>query len=137
MVVAQRKVVTAPPEMTVGDAARLMKKEHVSAVMVVKDERLVGIFTERDALFRVIATNRDPHATRVSSVMTRNPKTVTAEQAFDYALFLMYEGGFRHVPVMHGAQPIGMVSSRDALAPEMLAFSEKMQEREHIGEILG
>jgi CBS domain-containing protein len=137
MVVAQRKVVTAPPEMTVDDAARLMKKEHVSAVMVVQKERLVGIFTERDALFRVIATNRDPHATRVSSVMTRNPKTVTADQPFDYALFVMYEGGFRHVPVMRGQHPIGMVSSRDALAPEMLAFSEKMQEREHIGEILG
>jgi CBS domain-containing protein len=137
MVVQQRKPVTASPEMTVDQAARLMKKEHVSALMIVQKERLVGIFTERDALFRVIAANRDPHGTRVATVMTRNPKTVTAEQPFDYALFLMYEGGFRHVPVMNGAAPIGMVSSRDALAPEVLAFSEKMQEREHIGEILG
>jgi CBS domain-containing protein len=137
MVVRQRKPVTAPPEMTVDQAARLMKKEHVSAVMIVQKERLVGIFTERDALFRVIAANRSPHDTRVASVMTRKPTTVTAEQAFDYALFLMYEGGFRHVPVVSGDRPIGMVSARDALAPEVLAFSEQMQEREHIGEILG
>jgi signal-transduction protein with cAMP-binding, CBS, and nucleotidyltransferase domain len=69
--------------------------------------------------------------------MTRDPRTVTADQPFDYALFVMYEGGFRHVPVVANGRPIGIVSSRDALAPEVLAFSEKLQDREHIGEILG
>jgi signal-transduction protein with cAMP-binding, CBS, and nucleotidyltransferase domain len=69
--------------------------------------------------------------------MTRHPKTVAPDTPFDHALFLMYEGGFRHVPVVADGRPLGIVSAHDALAPEVLAFSQKLQDREHIGEILG
>jgi len=62
-IIEKRKILTAPPTTTVVEAARLMQKHHVSAVMVVEDERLVGIFTERDALFRVIAEVRSPKST--------------------------------------------------------------------------
>jgi len=138
MIVAQqKKVISAPPEMTVDAAARLMKKHKVGALMVVDGTRLVGIFTERDALFRVLATKRAPHTTRLSSVMTRDPKTVSPDKSFGYALFMMYEGGFRHVPVVEGGQPIGVLSARDALGPDLKQFSEEMLRREHIGEILG
>lgn len=133
----QKKVLTAPPTMTVDEAARLMKKNNVGAVMVVEKTRLAGIFTERDGLFRVLATNRDPRTTHLSAVMTRNPKTVSPDKPFGYALFMMYEGGFRHMPVVENGHPIGMVSSRDALGPDLQQFSEEMQKREHIGEILG
>ena len=133
----QKKVLTAPPTMTVDEAARLMKKNNVGAVMVVEKAQLVGMFTERDGLFRVLATKRDPHATRLGSVMTRNPKTVSPDKPFGYALFMMYEGGFRHMPVVENGAPVGMVSSRDALGPELQKFSEEMQNRDHIGEILG
>lgn len=133
----QKKVLTAPPTMTVDEAARLMKKHGASALMVVEGTRLAGIFTERDGLFRVLATNRDPHVTRLRAVMTRNPKTVSPDKAFGYALFMMYEGGFRHIPVVEDGALVGMVSARDALGPELQQFSEEMQNREHIGEILG
>jgi CBS domain-containing protein len=133
----QKKVLTAPPTMTVDEAARLMKKHNVGAMMVVEKTRLAGIFTERDGLFRVLAKNRDPHTTHLSAVMTRNPKTVSPDKPFGYALFMMYEGGFRHMPVVENGRPIGMVSSRDALGPDLQQFSEEMQKREHIGEILG
>lgn len=137
MIVEQKNALTAPPTMTVDEAARLMKKNNVGAVMVVDKHRLVGIFTERDGLFRVLATNRDPHATPLSAVMTRHPKTVSPDKSFGYALFMMYEGGFRHMPVVENGVPMGMVSSRDALGPDLQQFSEEMQKREHIGEILG
>jgi CBS domain-containing protein len=132
----QRPLVTSP-QTTVDEAARMMKKSKSSAMMIVEKDRLVGIFTERDALFRVLAAGRDPHATRLASVMTRNPKTVDPEKPFGYALFLMYEGGFHHVPVVDKGRPLGLVSARDALGPELQEFSEEMQRHDDIGEILG
>ena len=132
-----RKMLVAAPTTPVHDAARLMKRNGVGAVMVVDGDRLVGIFTERDGLFRVLATNRDPHTTRLATVMTRNPKTVSPDKPFGYALFMMHEGGFRHVPVVEHGRPIGMVSARDALGDDLARFNETIADREHIGEILG
>lgn len=132
----QSKCLTVPASTTVDEAAQLMKKNQLSALMVVDKARLVGIFTERDALFRVLAAKRDPETTKLSSVMTKNPKTIDPDKPFGYALFMMYEGGFRHVPVVENGRPIGMISARDALGPELKEFSEEMQHRDHIGEIL-
>ena len=139
LVVQQRKhqPPMVPPTMAVDEAARLMKRNGVGAVMVVEKDRLVGIFTERDGMFRVIAAGRNPHATRLSTVMTRNPRTVDPDKPFGHALFLMVEGGFRHVPVVENGHPIGMVSARDALGPDFQRFSEELVNRDHIGEILG
>jgi len=137
-VIAKQKVLTATAEITVTDAARLMKKKSVGAVMVVKDNgRLAGIFTERDALFRVLAEGRDPKTTRLSDVMTAQPQTITPEKPFGHALLMMYESGLRHVPVVEHGKPVGMVSARDALGPELQEFESELQRRTRIGEILG
>ena len=137
-VIAKQKVLTATAEITVTAAARLMKKKSVGAVMVVKDNgRLAGIFTERDALFRVLAEGRDPKTTRLSDVMTAQPQTITPEKPFGHALLMMYESGFRHVPVVEDGKPVGMVSARDALGPELQEFESELQRRARIGEILG
>src|SRR5476649_1348955 len=69
-VMERKKLLTAPPETTVTQAAKLMAKKNVGAVMVVENELLVGIFTERDALFRVIAQGRDTQTTLLADVMT-------------------------------------------------------------------
>jgi CBS domain-containing protein len=137
MIVQNQTILTIDAHATVDEAARLMKKHNVGAVMVVKDTHLIGIFTERDALFRVLASKRDPGATHVSMVMTRNPRTIHPDKPFGNALFMMYEGGFRHVPVVENGRPLGMVSTRDAFGPELKEFGEEMLHREHIGEILG
>ena len=137
-VIAKQKILTATAEVTVADAARLMKKKSVGAVMVVKDNgRLAGIFTERDAVFRVLAEGRDPKTTRLSDVMTPQPQTITPEKPFGHALLMMYESGFRHVPVVEDGKPVGMVSARDALGPELQEFESELQRRTRIGEILG
>jgi len=137
MVVQDRKVISAPAGITVDEAARLMKKNNVGALMVVDATgRLAGIFTERDALFRVTAQRRDARTTRIASVMTRNPTTIDPDKPFAHALFLMYEGGFRHVPVVEDGRPLGMISARDALGPEFRDFGAQLADRDHIGEIL-
>jgi CBS domain-containing protein len=135
--VADQKLLALPGKTTVCEAARLMKKSDIGAVMVVERGRLTGIFTERDAVFRVLATKHDPRTTKLADVMTRNPKTIDPDKAVGHALLMMYEGGFRHVPVVKDGRPLGLISARDALGPELEAFQSELTDRDHIGEILG
>ncbi len=122
----------APPETTVSKAAKLMANKNVGAVMVVEKKRLVGIFTERDAVFRVIARGLDAQTTRLADVMTTAPQTVDPDKTFGYALLMMHENGFRHVPVIENGKPVGIVSGRNALDPEMEEFVSEARRREHI-----
>lgn len=136
-IIEDQKPVTANADITVAAAARLMKANGIGALLVITDGRLAGIFTERDALFRVIAEGRDPRKTRVAEVMTANPRTIAPDRPFGHALHLMYEGGFRHVPVVDNGRPLGVVSARDALGPDLQQFVAELDKRQHIGEILG
>ena len=131
-VMERKKVLIAPPETSVSTAAGLMAERKVSAVMVVEDGRLVGIFTERDAVYRVIAKGRDPRATRLAEVMTPDPSTVAPDETFGYAMLMMHERGFRHAPVVENGRPVGIVSARNALDPEMEEFEVEAQRRKHI-----
>jgi len=135
-VIAGRKAYTTSSHTSIADAARLMKQHAIGALMVVDEGELVGIFTERDVVFRVIAADKDPKSTRVASAMTPKPRALDASRPLGHALHLMYEGGFRHVPVIEDGKPIGMVSARDALGPELAQFQEELGDREHIREIL-
>jgi len=134
--IAARKPLVAAAKTTVADAARLMKEHDVGALMIVEAGRLSGIFTERDALFRVIAEARDPATTRVGDVMTSKPQSIAPDKAVGHALLMMYEGGFRHVPVVEHGKPVGMVSARDALGPELEEFQAELLHREHLREII-
>jgi CBS domain-containing protein len=135
-IIEQQQTLCATPDMTVSAAAVQMATQNVGAIMVVEHDRLVGIFTERDALYRVLAQDRDARTTRLADVMTHAPQTVDPDKPFGYALLMMYENGYRHVPVVEDGRPIGIVSSRDALGPELQDFVSEAQRREHIGEIL-
>ena len=136
-IVTNQTILAAPPQTSVAKAAVLMKKSKVGAMLVVQSRRLVGIFTERDALFRVVAEGRDAESTRLADVMTPNPQTIHPDKPLGYALHLMFEGGFRHMPVVEHGHPIGMVSARDSLGPELKEFVSELEIREHIAEILG
>lgn len=136
-VIGGQNIVCIAASISVAEAARLMKSNRVGSLMVVDNERLIGIFTERDALFRVLAEGRDANKTLLQEVMTTNPQTIDADKPVSHALHMMYEGGFRHVPVVDNGRPVGMISARDALAPEVEAFESELVQREHIGEMLG
>jgi len=131
-VIEPRKLVVAAPQTSVAEAARLMKEGKVGAVLVVEKEQLVGIFTERDAICRVMAAGLDPASTALSEVMTREPKTVAPDETFGYALLLMYENGFRHAPVVDHGRPVGVVSARHALDPDLEEFAAEAERRKHI-----
>lgn len=129
LVMERKRRLVAPPDTTVAKAAKLMARKNVGAIMVVEDKQLVGIFTERDAVFRVVAEGLDVAKTRIGDVMTRSPVTVGPDEIFGRALLLMHDNGFRHVPVVENGEPIGIVSSRIALDPEMEEFVSETQRR--------
>lgn len=123
-------LLTAPPETTVSVASQLMARRKVGAVMVTRDRKLVGIFTERDVVFRVIAQGRDVNSTLLSDVMTASPVTIDAGKSFGLALVLMQKNGFRHMPVTADGIPVGMVSARNALDPDLEEFASESYRRE-------
>jgi CBS domain-containing protein len=108
-----QEVVTFSPDTPVREVVDAMAKRRFGAVPVVEDGRLVGIFSERDVLVRVVAAGKDPETTRLGEVMTANPDTVKSSDAVLHALDLMNEHGYRHLPVVDDGQLIGLVSIRD------------------------
>ena len=135
-IIEQQEVITAPERMTVEAAARVMKDKQVGAILIMDEGKLVGIFTERDALFRIVAAGRDPRTTSLAEIMTRNPRTIHPDKPFPDALHLMHEGGFRHVPVVENGQPVGMISARDALGPELEDFIYELLRQEQAQNVL-
>jgi len=128
----QKALITAPPDATVSKAAELMARRKVGAVLVLEHGALVGIFTERGVVFRVIAQGRDARTTRLSEVMTIGPQIVDPEKSFGYALLLMHENGFRHLPVVENDKLLGIVSARNALDPDLEEFVAESQRRKQI-----
>ena len=135
-IIEGQELITAPKSVPVSEAARLMKQHNVGAILVVDGDKLVGVFTERDALFRVVAEGRDANTTELGAVMTPNPRTIEADSLFTLALQMMYEGGFRNVPVVENGRPVGLVSARDALGPELKDFVYEMLRQEQITDVL-
>ena len=131
-IVAGQTPITGEKGMSVVAAAQLMKLRNIGALLVVDGTRLTGIFTERDALFRVLALQRDPAQTRIADVMTPQPQTIHPDEPFVRALQMMQEGGFRHLPVVEFERPLGMVSVRDALDDDMYELHMAIQQREQM-----
>lgn len=131
-VMEQKKLVTATPGTSVLRAAELMAKRKVGAMLVVEKGKLVGIFTERDALFRVMAKRLDPATTALADVMTASPVTIEPGKSFGYALIVMHDNGFRHLPVVENGKLLGIVSARNALDPELEEFVSESRRREQI-----
>ena len=131
-VMEQKKLVSASPDTTVLRASEMMARRKVGAMLVVENDRLAGIFTERDALFRVMAKRLDPATTTLAEVMTTSPMTVTPDKSFGYALIVMHDNGFRHLPVVENGKLIGIVSARNALDPELEEFVSESRRREQI-----
>jgi CBS domain-containing protein len=133
-IVAGRPPVTVSRDATVVEAARQMKQRNVGSVLVLDAGRLAGIFTERDALFRVLAAARDPATTTLGDVMTPQPQTMHPDEPFVRALRVMHEGKFRHLPVVEFGRPLGIVSVRDALDDDLVELRWELEQREEARE---
>lgn len=138
-VIQNRHFLTTTPEKSASAVAAHMQDHHDGAVLVVAPDsgKVLGICTERDLVFKVLATGRDPHATTVGEIMTGEPRCIGPETPFGHALHLMHDGGFRHVPVvLPDGRPIGVLSSRDAVGIEAVNFFKELDQREVLTEIL-
>jgi CBS domain-containing protein len=113
--VKDRRVYSIDAEKTVLEAARFMMEHGIGALPVLRNDELVGIFSERDVMNRVVAAGRTPGTTKISEVMTANPRGVDMNETVEECLFLMKEFGFRHLPIVSGKQLKGLISLRDIL----------------------
>jgi CBS domain-containing protein len=111
------------PTHTVTQAMRAMQKEHRGCVLVTEDGSaetpVVGIFTERDVLLRIVDRGRNPATLPLAEVMTRDPESLPQDASVAWVLNKMQVGGFRHVPVVDRAgKPVCVISVSDVV--EML-----------------
>ncbi len=128
-VLLRSHLVHAGPEASAYRVARTMAEARVGAIAIIDDEELVGIFSERDLMARVLVPRLDPDLTPVSEVMTREVVTANVDDGVDTCLEKMRAAGCRHLPVMVDGRAIAMVSMRDLLSDEI---AEQNQEIRHL-----
>jgi CBS domain-containing protein len=101
------------PEVSVTECVRLMNEFRIGSMLVMEDGQLLGIFTERDAITRVLGAGLDPVSTDVSRVMTKNPVWVTPSTTLEEAMGIVTNKRIRHLPVVEDGRVLGVVSSGD------------------------
>ena len=121
------QLISAPPEATVFEVALTMTEGRVGAIPILDGETLVGIFSERDLMQRVVVTGRDPKTTRVSEVMTRNVVTTMLDDSVDASREKMKSAGCRHLPVVDEGRVLGVISMRDLLRDELEEQGDEIQ----------
>ena len=104
---------------TVLETVLAMVERNIGAVPVLHNGQLVGIFSERDLMMRVVGEGRDPASTCLAEAMTDDPLTVNMNEDLGTCLAMMRRHGFRHLPVCQDGQLIGMVSLRDILLHDL------------------
>jgi CBS domain-containing protein len=117
----------ATVEQSVLEVARAMVERNIGAVPVLRDGLLVGVFSERDLMRRVVVEGRDPARTSVGEVMTEDPLTVAPQEDMETCRFLMRRHGFRHLPICEGKQLRGMVSLRDIILHDLSERDEEVR----------
>ena len=101
------------PDVSVTQCVRRMNELKIGAMLVMEDDKLTGIFTERDAITRVLGAGLDPNSTKISAVMTESPVWVSASTTLEEAMSIVTQRRIRHLPVVEGGKVLGVVSSGD------------------------
>jgi len=125
-IVRNQDPVMLPPNATVKEACRVMRDRRVGAVLITDgDRRLVGIFTGRDAVHRVLAEGKSAVRTTLGDVMTANPKTMPSDRLAIEALRLMEDCRCRHLPIVEDGKVVGIVSRFDFSGIELDRLDEE------------
>ena len=101
------------------DTAKYMAERNIGAVAVVRGDELIGIFSERDLMKRVVAAGRDLRSTTVEDVMTADPLVVSPQELITECMRMMKENSFRHLPICEGRRLKGLLSLRDLLLHDL------------------
>ena len=128
------ELVAARADETVCDAAKRMAENKCGSILIMDRERLLGIFTERDLLVRVVATGRNPAETRLADVMTTDIETIGGDELIEEAIRRMDEGAFRHLPVVDSERVLGVLSVRDIPILELGSMAKELDERHRLAE---
>jgi len=135
-IIHNRDLFFVEEQQTVAQAARKMADLHVGAILVLKDNQLSGVFSERDLMNRVVLACREPTNTPVGEVMTREIATVDDVATIEEAMEAMQTHNCRHLPVMRGAQVVGFLSMRDLMKYELVRKTEEWDHmRAYIGSV--
>ncbi len=126
--VVKRKAVIVHPDDTIYKAARILAKNKVGSAVVVEDDEIVGIITDRDILNKVVARERDPKTVKVSEVMTKNPITIEDDYDVQDAIDKMMDKGIRRLLVTRLGKPIGFVTAADLLTALNTYNTEETEE---------
>lgn len=127
--IKNRQTFTVQDHQTVLEAAKFMVEHNIGAVPVLHEGKLVGIFSERDIMKRVVAAAHDPRTTKVSDIMTKDPVTVTPDTSVAECMILMRDHNCRHLPICEDKRLWGLISLRDVLAHDV---AEKEEEARHL-----
>ena len=105
---------TVGPEVSIAEAVKIMQEKRIGALLIEKENKLLGIVTERDILFKVTGKGVDIENTAVEAIMTSHPESLTQEDQILYALNRMTIGGYRHIPLTDlEGQLTGIISVKD------------------------
>ncbi|WP_099211480.1 CBS domain-containing protein [Thermococcus henrietii] len=135
--VVKRKAVIVKPDDTIERVARILSRHKVGSAVVVDDDEIVGVITDRDILDKVVAKGRDPKTVRVHEVMTRNPITIEDDYDISDAIDKMMEKGIRRLLVTRLGKPLGFVTAADLLAALNSMNSEEEEETVEETEVYG
>ena len=125
-IVRNQDPVMLPPSATVRDACQCMRDRRIGAVLVTEsDHRLLGIFTGRDAVHRVLAEGKSASNTMLAEVMTPDPDTMPPGRTAIEALRLMEDGRYRHLPIIDDGKVVGIVSRFDFNGIELDRLDEE------------
>ena len=129
-IVKDQKIELLAQTRTVREASKYMAERHIGAILLGEGGRLIGIFTERDVLTRVVAKGLDPDSTTVGQVMTKDPDTVGPDEEAMAALDRMREKGYRHLPIADGGRVVGIISIRDLYAAVKQELESDLKQHE-------
>ncbi len=129
-VMNQSKLVCLAPEISVSAASRKMFERHVGAVMVTAGDKLLGIVTERDINFQVVALARNPRTTVLSDIMTEEPDTVPYDAPVSEVFEMIQNCNYRHIPVEKNGAVVGVVSMRDLFMEIKQELEDDIHERD-------
>ncbi len=133
-IIERDHLIAVPPTATVKAAVDVMAEHRCGSVVVVDADAVVGIFTERDLMLRVVREGRDPANTAVADVMTKNPDTIDADAPVADAIRAMDEFSYRYLPVLDSGRCIGVISTRHLPFRDIIEMNWELQTRHDIAE---
>ncbi len=117
-------------EDSVYDAIKIMSEHGIGAVLVIEDEKIAGILSERDCARKVVLECRSSKETRVGEIMTRNVYTTTRDESISECMTMMTDKHFRHLPIVEGQKVVGMISIGDLVRAMISEYKYTIEQLE-------